>query len=103
MLMESVESQSESQDESEDEPEPPVATAAVREPAPEIQKPAPEKRSVASGAEPDRRFAEEPPEPEEVLLINWIASAGTYFQCDWSQKVTIDRVCSHGSTLQTRY
>ena len=97
MLMESVESQSESQDESEDEPEPPVATAAVREPAPEIQKPAPQKRSVTSGTEPDRSSAEEAPEPEEVLIINVMAPAGTYFQGEALQKAIFDQGLRYGS------
>lgn len=97
MLMESVESQSESQDESEDEPEPPVATAAVHEPAPEIQKPAPQKRSVTSGTEPDRSSAEEAPEPEEVLIINVMAPAGTYFQGEALQKAIFDQGLRYGS------
>ena len=104
MLMESVEQQEEPEP-----PEPAIKKAPAREPVAEtVPEPDSEARSPASPARPvaasaghergsPERVPEEAPEPEEVLVINVMAPAGTYFQGEALQNAIFDQGLRYGS------
>lgn len=92
MLMESVEQQEES------EPLRPTAKAApVPESAAQTRAPAPPARPAAKSSGHERNAPEEATEPEEVLIINVMAPAGTYFQGEALRKTIFDQGLRYGS------